>query len=164
MAGNGRAASVAVGRPPCLGGAKRLAKRINSIRAAGATCEGYTTGRTALSAPFANAVGKAAALPVVRVMESGEQAAPHDCDSRSLWTAALRREGDGSCPGECQGQPGEHGEVGVKLDALKTENPEGGERVFVLQPCEFGRLKPRRRSTLRHARPSVFRGFANQGG
>jgi hypothetical protein len=49
----------------------------------------------------------------------------------------LRRERDGSRPGERGGEAGEHYEVGVERHALDPARPERGEPVVVLQASEL---------------------------
>ena len=49
----------------------------------------------------------------------------------------LRRERYGSCSGESLREPGEHREVGVKLDAGEAANAERSKPVLVLQAAEL---------------------------
>ncbi len=50
---------------------------------------------------------------------------------------ALRHQRYGPCSTERLREPGEHDEVGVKLDALQASDAERGEAVVVLQASEL---------------------------
>ena len=51
--------------------------------------------------------------------------------------SGLRREGNGSRPGERAGEPREDGEVGVQLDALQSSDAQRRKRPAVLQVAEL---------------------------